>query len=88
MKWNNSFAIGIETIDVQHKKIFERLLAIENAVAKRDPWHIQRFLLSQLADYMKFHLAVEEALLEIVGYPGRLGHNEAHIRHPGADRGT
>lgn len=78
MKWNNSFAIGIETIDVQHKKIFEHLLAIENAVAKRDPWHIQRFLLSQLADYMKFHLAVEEALLEIVAYPGRLGHNEAH----------
>lgn len=78
MKWNNSFAIGIETIDLQHKKIFEHLLAIENAVAKRDPWHIQRFLLSQLADYMKFHLAVEEALLEIVGYPGRLGHNEAH----------
>jgi hemerythrin len=72
MKWNNSFAIGIETIDVQHKKIFEHLLAIENAVAKRDPWHIQRFLLSQLADYMKFHLAVEEALLEIVAYPGRL----------------
>jgi hemerythrin len=37
MKWNNSFAIGIEVIDAQHKKIFERLLAIENAVAKRDP---------------------------------------------------
>jgi hypothetical protein len=49
MKWNNSFALGIEEIDAQHKKIFERLLAIENAVTKRDPWHILRFQLDELA---------------------------------------
>jgi hemerythrin-like metal-binding protein len=78
MKWNNSFAIGISTIDAQHRRIFEHLLAIENAVTKRDPWHIQRFLLDELASYMKFHLAVEESLLEVVHYPGRAGHEEAH----------
>jgi hemerythrin len=78
MKWNNSFAIGIEVIDAQHKKIFERLLAIENAVAKRDPWHILRFQLDELGNYMKFHLAVEESMLEILRYPGRLQHVEAH----------
>jgi hemerythrin-like metal-binding protein len=80
MKWNSSLAIGIEAIDNQHKKIFEHLLAIENAVAKRDPWHILQFLLSQLADYMKFHLAVEEAVLEIVRYPQRAEHANAHVR--------
>ncbi len=78
MKWNNSFAIGIEVIDAQHKKIFERLLAIENAVAKRDPWHILRFQLDELGTYMKFHLAVEEAMLEILCYPGRVQHVESH----------
>jgi hemerythrin len=78
MKWNNSFAIGIEVIDAQHKKIFERLLAIENAVAKRDPWHILRFQLDELSTYMKYHLAVEEAMLEIIRYPGRLQHLESH----------
>ncbi|MCM2287690.1 MAG: hemerythrin family protein [Sulfuritalea sp.] len=80
MKWDGSFTIGIESIDEQHKKIFERLLAIENSVAKRDPWHILRFLLSQLADSMKFHLAVEEALLEITHYPARQEHGDAHAR--------
>ncbi|MBI5109488.1 MAG: bacteriohemerythrin [Rhodocyclales bacterium] len=78
MKWNNSFALGIEVIDNQHKKIFERLLAIENAVAKRDPWHILRFQLDELGTYMKFHLAVEEAMLEVIRYPGRLQHAESH----------
>jgi hemerythrin len=78
MKWNDSFAIGIDAIDDQHKKIFEHLLAIENSVAKRDPWHILRFLISQLADYMKFHLAVEEAFLEVIRYPGRSDHCDSH----------
>jgi hemerythrin len=78
VKWNSSLAIGIEVIDNQHKQIFEHLLAIENSVAKRDPWHILRFLLSQMAEYMKFHLAVEESMLEIIRYPQRADHCRAH----------
>lgn len=80
MIWNNSLAIGIESIDKQHKKIFEYLLALENSVVKRDPWHIVRFLLSQLAEYMKFHLAVEEAMLEIIRYPQQTDHCQAHAK--------
>lgn len=80
VKWNSSLAIGIEAIDNQHKKIFEHLLALENSVAKRDPWHIVRFLLSQLGEYMKFHLAVEEAMLEIVRYPQQTDHCKAHAK--------
>ena len=80
MKWNSSLAIGIDAIDAQHKKIFEHLLALENSVAKRDPWHIVRFLVSQLAEYMKFHLAVEEAMLEIVRYPQHADHGKAHAK--------
>jgi len=80
MKWDDSFAIGIEAIDNQHKKIFEHLLAIEKSVAKRDPWHILRFFLGQMSEYMQFHLAVEEALLEIVGYPDRGSHCDSHAR--------
>jgi len=80
MKWNSDFAIGIEAIDDQHKKIFEHLLAVENSVAKRDPWHILRFFVTQLAEYMKFHLAVEEALLEIIRYPDLEEHRVSHAR--------
>ena len=80
MKWDDSFAIGIEAIDNQHKKIFEHLLALENSVIKRDPWHILRFFVAQLSEYMQFHLAVEEALLEIVGYPERATHRDSHAK--------
>lgn len=80
MKWDSSFEIGIEAIDNQHKRIFEHLLAVENSIAKRDPWHILHFFLTQLADYLKFHLAVEEALLEIIRYPDRASHCEIHAK--------
>jgi hemerythrin-like metal-binding protein len=80
MKWDDGFAIGIEAIDNQHKKIFEHLLAIENSVAKRDPWHILHFFVMQLAEALKFHLEVEEALLEILRYPDRVEHGESHGR--------
>ncbi len=80
MKWDGSLAIGIKVIDEQHRQIFERLLAIENSVTKRDPWHILRFMLSQLAESMKFHLAVEEAFLEVTRYPDLLEHRESHAK--------
>lgn len=80
MKWDSRLAVGIEVIDDQHKRIFECLLAIENSIAKRDPWHILRFFLSQLAESMKFHVAVEEALLEVIRYPGLRDHRESHTR--------
>lgn len=80
MKWDSSFAIGITVIDNQHKKIFEHLLAVENSVVKRDPWHIVRFQVAQLSDYLKLHVAVEEALLEIIGYPDLADHADAHTR--------
>ncbi|KAF0163701.1 MAG: hemerythrin [Rhodocyclaceae bacterium] len=78
MKWDDGFAIGIEAIDNQHKKIFEHLLAIENSVTKRDPWHILHFFVTQLAESLKFHLEVEEALLEIIRYPDRIEHGDSH----------
>ena len=82
MKWDRSFEIGIEAIDNQHKKIFEHLLAVENSMAKRDPWHILHFFLTQLEDYLKFHLAVEEALLEILRYPDIICRSPGHHTLP------
>ena len=78
MKWNSSLEIGIAAIDAQHMKIFELLLALENSVTKRDPWNIQVFFLSQIEEYLKFHLAVEEAMLEIIRYPNLSHHRNGH----------
>ncbi len=78
IKWKSEFQIGIATIDRQHHEIFERLLAIESSIKKRDPWHVQRFLIREFVDYLKYHFAVEESMLEILGYPQYGKHAERH----------
>ncbi|HEY6895873.1 MAG TPA: bacteriohemerythrin [Rhodocyclaceae bacterium] len=78
MQWKKEYSIGIEVIDEQHQAVFERLLAIENALTKRDPWHVLGFLIDQLTDCLAHHLAVEGALLTILGYPQADEHRAAH----------
>ena len=80
MKWKAEYAIGIEAIDAQHKTIFEHLLALENSMVKKDSKDIQRFFHTQLADYLKFHFAVEEAMLDALRYPDMKDHLARHGR--------
>jgi hemerythrin-like metal-binding protein len=80
LKWGVEYSVGIDTIDAQHRHIFEQLLAIENAVEKRDPWHIVRYLLEQLSAALQQHFALEEALLEIIAYPQMQEHRASHGR--------
>ncbi len=80
LKWKPEYCIGIERIDRQHEEIFNRLLALENSVAKQDAWHIQKFFIAEVANYLKFHFSVEEALLEILGHPGLAEHSAGHVQ--------
>lgn len=86
MGWKPEYSVGIDAIDSQHRQIFEHLLAIENSIEKRDPWHVIRYLVEQLAGYLKFHFAVEESLLEIIGFPGLAEHRQGHAGLNGAIR--
>ncbi len=78
--WKPDFLTGINAIDSEHHEIFDRLLAVEHAMVKRDPWHIMQFLLADVAHAMKFHFAVEEALLEMIGFPEREAHRQLHLK--------
>lgn len=78
MKWKAEYSIGLETIDRQHQWVFERMLDLENSIEKKDPRHIRQFFIEELANYLKFHFAVEEAMLEAIGYPGLKSHCAKH----------
>jgi hemerythrin len=80
MDWSDDFLIGIDVIDRQHKHIFELLLKIEQAVANGESWNSLRFLIIDVSEYLKFHLAVEEAMLEIVDYGELAKHKQSHER--------
>ncbi len=80
MDWSDDFLIGIDAFDRQHKHIFELLLKIEQAVVNDESWNSLRFLIIDVSEYLKFHLAVEEAVLEIFEYADLAKHKQSHER--------
>ncbi|QOY55538.1 hemerythrin family protein [Candidatus Sulfurimonas marisnigri] len=69
LKWNNVYSVGIESIDTQHKKLFEivnRLFAIENTSDKTE--EIKK-ILYEFSDYMRTHFDDEEKYMLSIGYP-------------------
>ncbi len=80
LEWKREFLIDIEPLDRQHRDIFECLLAIENAMVKRDPWHIVEWFIANLEITIATHIVAEETLLEIFGYPCIDHHRTQHGR--------
>lgn len=80
-KWKESFSIGIEEIDRQHKRLFEIGGEIYNlAVLKDGQDHYDEImaLLSSLKDYTVYHFGFEENLMKKYDYDKIEEHKEQH----------
>ena len=71
MKWDEKYAIGIDKIDEQHKRLFaiaqetEDLLDLPSRVDKYDD--ILK-LIDELKDYVNFHFSEEEKVMKEIEY--------------------
>jgi hemerythrin len=72
------YLTGIDEIDAQHKEIEEIATAVIEAVAARDKWHIVHYILVRLYELLRFHFAVEESVMRIVGFPEVEDHKRVH----------
>lgn len=82
-KWNSRFSVGIEQIDAQHKTLFGYIADLEKSVDnpdERQRWTAIHYAIVQLRDYSRIHFSVEECVMEILGYPGRIDHVLEHGR--------
>ncbi len=77
--WDMSLETGIESVDAQHRRLFELAsdldLAIEGLACGDDPVGDAVYALTE---YCVEHFADEEALMEGSGYPDLEPHREAH----------
>lgn len=78
MQWKDEYAIGVAEIDSQHKTLLELISEFEAAVAGRVHWNTVQPLIARTREFIKFHFAVEESLMQIVNYPGYLDHKAEH----------
>ncbi|MBU0482145.1 MAG: bacteriohemerythrin [Proteobacteria bacterium] len=62
--WNDSYRVGIEEIDEQHRKLFEEINNLLNAVRESLDADIVEHLLNEMTNYVDCHFRAEQLYLE------------------------
>ena len=78
MQWKPEYEIGIAEIDSQHRTLIEFVTEFEDAVAGKVHWNAVHPLIVRAREFVKFHFAVEESLMQIVNYPRLVAHRAEH----------
>jgi hemerythrin-like metal-binding protein len=77
--WSDKLVFGIDTIDAQHKQLFDLAATFEG---KGDQIRMMKTL-AELCNYVLEHFREEEELLTACGYPGLEEHRVLHRRFRG-----
>ncbi len=81
VKWEDKYSLGVESIDEQHKELFQianriyELLKNEMILDKYD--HIME-IIDELKNYTVDHFKDEEEYMKSIGYKKFLSHKVAH----------
>ena len=78
LSWDSSFSVGVETIDKQHKKLFELINTLHDAMMCGKDHAILESVLASLLDYTKYHFLFEEGLMDKSDYPYSVQHKMEH----------
>lgn len=77
-QWEDSYKIGIQEVDEQHKELVNILNALHNAIVNHRAKEASRRILDQLAEYTRTHFMLEESLMRVTHYPGFDIHKKQH----------
>jgi len=69
VKWNDSYSVGVEDIDNDHKKLLGLINQLQTAAHYSSDNDMIDTILDDLVDYTKYHFSKEEDMLKQSGYP-------------------
>ena len=78
IQWKESYRIGYEPIDSQHKKLILLINQYDEAVKSGGLPSILRAIIDGLVEYAKFHFLAEEQLMVKIDYAGYDKHRDEH----------
>lgn len=78
MQWSNTFQIGIPAIDAQHKRLFELVNELSEALQSGLRGKDVAKLLAALDQYKTRHFQLEEKYMKESDYPGLAEQQQAH----------
>jgi hemerythrin len=76
--WDPSLSIGVESIDIQHRRIADYINELNTAHLEKNRVKVSQ-VLAGLVDYTLTHFAFEEGLMSMAEYPVIHAHKQAHI---------
>ncbi len=78
VEWKDSYSVGIDSIDQQHKKLLNLINQLQTAVDYSTGEQFEREALDELVDYTKTHFTYEEGLMRDNDYPDFESHKAQH----------
>lgn len=76
--WNESYSVKVAICDSQHKKLFEIINELADAMRSGRGQDVVSKTVTELLDYTNTHFQQEEALLKKTNYPQLAPHQEQH----------
>ncbi len=80
MTWNDSFSVGIPSIDRQHQVIINTINELHDLIHDGGTNGVLASILRGLASYTRVHFAYEEMLFKRHDYPSTADHRASHER--------
>ncbi|MCS7238261.1 MAG: bacteriohemerythrin [Thermoguttaceae bacterium] len=76
--WSDQYSVGIVRLDDQHRKIFQMLNTLRQAMLDKKSDQVLAGIVNDLVQYAKTHFASEEAYFQMYAYPERDAHKQEH----------
>jgi hemerythrin-like metal-binding protein len=77
-EWDDSIALGIPTIDQQHKALFDWVNTLNAAIKNGEGTEAVGEVIWKLITYVTEHFSEEERLMLSCNYPGLADHRKEH----------
>ena len=80
IRWNDSYSVGVEEFDSQHKKLVDLINELHDAMKKGKSKDVLLHILGELANYTKVHFTLEEKYMKKYNYPDLTSHHGIHVQ--------
>lgn len=77
-KWDEKYSVGIQSIDNQHKELFNHLNNLLNALKQGQASHITAQIVAELEKYTRIHFHKEEYFFYLFNFSGSKTHIAEH----------
>ena len=78
IEFNNQLSVNIDFLDEQHKELIKIINALHEAACQEHSEINCKDIIDQLKDYIKYHFATEERLMQKFDYPYTQEHIQEH----------